>query len=272
MENPEKIRLFQSKSSTSNQLARKILGRISIPSMKRPLRLSFDSAFTLVELLVVISIIAILAGFAMPAFTKAMEQADRTKVLNDGKQIALSMKNYAGDFGGEFPFYTDPIRKQGQPQSANDILATLIPDYIPNEQVFTIKKSGYCRPGADGNITAGRILERGENGWAYVLGLTDTSNGRWPLLAPGFKNGGVTYITNDESAPGGLWRGEYSVVIRADLSGQPEKCMKQRTGGTEAWVRRDGNDPNKNAFQQEQSGDQPWLAGRDIRVLNPQPR
>ena len=240
--------------------------------MKRPLRLSFDSAFTLVELLVVISIIAILAGFAMPAFTKAMEQADRTKVLNDGKQIALSMKNYAGDFGGEFPFYTDPIRKQGQPQSANDILATLIPDYIPNEQVFTIKKSGYCRPGADGNIAAGRILERGEIGWASVLGLTDTSNGRWPLLAPGFKNGGVTYITNDESAPGGLWRGEYSVVIRADLSGQPEKCMKQRTGGTEAWVRRDGNDPNKNAFQQDQSGDQPWLTGRDIRVLNPQPR
>ena len=92
-------------------------------------------AFTLVELLVVISIIAILAGFAMPAFTKAMESADRTKVLNDGKQIALSMKNYAGDFGGEFPFYTDPIRKQGEPQSANDILATLIPDYIPNEQV-----------------------------------------------------------------------------------------------------------------------------------------
>ena len=240
--------------------------------MKRPLHPSPQSAFTLVELLVVISIIAILAGFAMPAMSRAMESADRTKVLNDGKQIALSMKNYAADYQGEFPFFTDPDRKTGEPQSANDILATLVPNYIANEQIFTIKKSGYCRPGADGNITQGRILERGENGWAYVRGLNDTSNGRWPLLAPGFKNGGITYITNDESAPGGLWRGEYSVVIRADMSGQPEKCMRQRTGGTEAWVKRDGTDPNKNAFQKEEGSDVPWLSGRDVKVLNPQPR
>jgi prepilin-type N-terminal cleavage/methylation domain-containing protein len=256
------------KGSTAGRF-RGILREIPIPTMKSPTRPPSRGAFTLVELLVVISIIAILAGFAMPAMSKAMESADRTKVLNDGKQIALAMKNFAGDFGGEYPFYLDPVRKQGDPQTANDALATLVPDYINSEAVFNVKKSGYCRPGADGNIAAGRVLERGENGWAYVRGLTDTSNGRWPLLAPGFKNGSVNYQTNDESSPGGLWRGEYSVVIRADMSGTPEKCIKR---GNEAWVKRDGNDPNKNAFQKEDSGDTPWLNGRDIKVLNPQPR
>lgn len=224
-----------------------------------------NNAFTLIELLVVISIIAILAGAALPVFGKAMESAQRAKALSDGKQIGTACKLFANDYNGEYPFYTDPVLKTGVPTDANKILATLVPDYISDENIFTIKKSAYCRNGADGNVSAGNILKAGECGWAYVRGLSDTSNSRYPLLANGFKMGGITY-SNDESLPGGLWRGEYSVVIRADISGSADKCIKR---GKDTFVKRDDN-PNKNAFEADPNGVTPWLTGPDVKVLNPQ--
>ncbi len=225
-----------------------------------------DNAFTLIELLVVISIIAILAGIALPAMGKALEAADRTKALANGKSIGTAMKLFAADYNGEYPFYTDPVNKTGVPNDSNAVLATIVPDYMPDETIFTVKKSAYCKKGADGNTSVGNILKAGENGWAYVRGLTDTSNGRYPLLANGFKNGGITYAI-DDSVAGGLWRGEYAIVIRADVSGAPEKCVKK---GTETYVKRDDN-AALNAFQPDPDGTIPWLTGADIKVLNPLP-
>ena len=175
------------------------------------------SAFTLIELLVVITIIAILASIALPVFNGVTERANQTKDLSNAKQIGLALKLYAGDNDGKFPI-TDGT-------SSNSAFAQLIPTYVTTEKVFYLAKSVWSPTPPDEVATdSATTLASGENNFAYVDNLTDTSNPNYPLIADGFIAGTVGTYTTDETAKGGVWKGKKAIVIRADLSGNVEKC------------------------------------------------
>ena len=221
-----------------------------------------DAGFTLIELLVVISIIAILAGIALPVFGEVQVRGAQTKALSNAKQVGLACKVYAQDYNGDFPSYTNAEEKTGTPTTSNDTLQTLLPDYVPDKSVFGIPKSVYGKGAKTGGQGQETKLRAGENEWAYVLGLNDTSNARYPLLADGFATGssGDPKYTAEESKPGGVWKGKKAVVIRVDSSGAVETCVKLK-------VPKSDNERNKNLFTEEANATPPWLSG--TKVLNP---
>jgi len=61
------------------------------------MKIRSQSAFTLIEMLVVISIIAVLAAFAVPALTSALTKGQMTGTLNNGRQIYLAGQQMALD-------------------------------------------------------------------------------------------------------------------------------------------------------------------------------
>jgi prepilin-type N-terminal cleavage/methylation domain-containing protein/prepilin-type processing-associated H-X9-DG protein len=69
------------------------------PLCKRPRA----RAFTLVELLVVIGIIAVLIGILLPALNKARRSANTTQCASNMRMIALGMLNYISNHKGVLP-------------------------------------------------------------------------------------------------------------------------------------------------------------------------
>ena len=62
-----------------------------------------QTAFTLVELLVVVGIIALLIGILMPALTAARQQASSVQCLSNLRQLATVAIQYTVENRGSFP-------------------------------------------------------------------------------------------------------------------------------------------------------------------------
>jgi len=122
----------------------------------RPARARGLTAFTLVELLVTIAILAALAAILLPVFNGVRERARTTTCLSNGKQIGLAMLMYAQDYddywvpvGGENRnTVLDGVKSDGTPFNGWSLL--LLP-YTKNRDVFrcpslpdTFEAVGYC--------------------------------------------------------------------------------------------------------------------------------
>ncbi len=241
------------------------------------IRSSRAAAFTLIELLVVITIIGILARIALPAFTSAQEKAQQTKTLSNAKQIGLSLKLYASDNDGNFP--TKQLNADGTPgtadiANANEGFRQLFPNYLNQEKIFYVAKSKWTPKAPDENITGTNALAAGENHFAYVSGLNDTSTSSWPLLADGF-SGGTGAVSNptyskDPGVTGGTWKGLKAIVLRVDQSGEIVNLGKE--GTTYAFQATRSNPSGGgllNLFVKGNSASDTWLSG--ATVLNPLP-
>src|SRR5216683_870738 len=71
------------------------------PAWQKDGLLEFPAAFTLIELLMVIAIIAILAALLLPALSSAQFQGRRAACLNNLKQLCLSSHLYTADNDGK---------------------------------------------------------------------------------------------------------------------------------------------------------------------------
>lgn len=79
-------------------------------SEQTPRRTPRCAAFTLVELLVVISIIALLMAILIPSLSKARDQSKVAVCLSNLRQIGIAIHTYADQYNGAIPRGpTDPI-------------------------------------------------------------------------------------------------------------------------------------------------------------------
>jgi prepilin-type N-terminal cleavage/methylation domain-containing protein len=241
------------------------------------MRKNNSSAFTLIELLIVITIIAVLASIALPAYNGVKERGDQTKDLSNAKQVALALRQFAIDNNGAYPSKApaaDYSSAAAAPTTSNDAFWWLFPNYLQSEQVFTISGSAYTPGNPDNKIDNNGAttvtsrtdsLKAGENNFAYVTGLTDTSNPTFPILADGFVNGSPGTYTKDKSKMGGVWSGKKAIVVFCDASGQ---IMSVSTSGaTSGKILRPSGGAAATLFENN-STDGTWLSSSNL-ILNP---
>jgi len=213
-----------------------------------------SGAFTLIELLVVISIIALLASVAVPAYQTTILNAHENAAMQNARQIGIAIRAYANDYGGSYVSGTNAYGQQIT--TSNDAFRSLIPAYLDSENVFVVPGS-VDGPSTD-SITDPytQILKPGENHFAYIEGLSETSNSEWPMIVDGANSLGE-YVT-DQSQPGGVWKGTKVVVINTDSSAHLIPLVG--TGATRFLPQY--NDPTQNALNVS-------YMGSNVQLLEP---
>jgi prepilin-type N-terminal cleavage/methylation domain-containing protein len=166
--------------------------------------------FTLVELLVVIVIIASLAGLTAPMVIRQRKKADQTEATNNARQIGLAMLEFENDYGS-YPsaatleqinesFADSQIKGQAGNDSNGFFKQLFQAGLTQSEAMFYAKAKGTIKP--DGDISSdANALEAGEVGFGYILdgvnGLSSAGNPARAVVATPVADGSTTLFDGD---------------------------------------------------------------------------
>lgn len=136
--------------------------------------------FTLVELLVVIVIIASLAGLTAPMVIRQRKKADQTEAVSNARQIGLAMFEFETEYGSFPDADTQVDVLENNPDtdvtpdttSSNGYFRQLfVANITQSEQMFFAKTGLSKKP--DGVINGTECLEEREVGFGYMLNVTE---------------------------------------------------------------------------------------------------
>jgi len=123
------------------------------------------AAFTLLELLVVIGIIAIISAFALPIFRKSIRSRDQTAWLVNLRQIGAALILYAGEHDSQLPNPAQQKPRVSWPKA--------IQTYLKDLQVL-------AAPGKDDNYVKRKVdpVSQRQNNTSFIMnGFNDI--GTW---------------------------------------------------------------------------------------------
>lgn len=194
-----------------------------------------QGAFTLVELLVVIVIIAILASLLLPVLARAKYHARTALCMSNQKQLGLGFTNYAVDYDRWYPIHApDPdqvvtqMKDDGTPMRLEDKPHVLL-NYADIKSYYGVDggKNVFLCP----HIAPG-ISERYGNQWPYVQ--TNAVTQAYMLFHQLTDHRGGNYSDINEkkrmkrlgdrwkSDAGTLVQGKYFDILAADTMYRPK--------------------------------------------------
>lgn len=91
------------------------------------------AGWTLTELLVVIAVIGVLGGIAIPVVGGMRDTADQAKCVNNLRSLGVSIESYMSDNSNTFPNLDLGQKKAGDRQ---DVMEVVLADYVDNPEVF----------------------------------------------------------------------------------------------------------------------------------------
>ena len=130
-----------------------------IPAVFKPA----TQAFTLLELLVVMAVIALLAAWLLPALNRGKASAERTACLNNLRQLGVALRLYADDYGGGLPA-TPVTDRAAHPFNPLTGFKANVKNYLglpgpaaPTDKVFACPADRFCLMREPGNTVFTRV-------------------------------------------------------------------------------------------------------------------